>query len=107
MSQCQHRALLLSDRNGTVDFGGYVNTGPGGVAFLWMHQAITKTVSDTAVGLCAKLGLALPGLPGLVSFQRSGVVLASRAAGTLTPEVWCRLFGPDQMQECPGYWASA
>ena len=26
-------------RNGTVEFGGYGNTGPGGVAFLWAHQA--------------------------------------------------------------------
>jgi len=31
-------ATAQKQRNGTVEFGGYHNTGPGGVAFLWAHQ---------------------------------------------------------------------
>ncbi|CAE7223591.1 unnamed protein product, partial [Symbiodinium natans] len=31
-------AAAQKQRNGTVEFGGYGNTGPGGVAFLWAHQ---------------------------------------------------------------------
>ena len=41
-----------------MEFGGYHNTGPGGVAFLWAHQA-TLSVGLNVFGVSARLPISL------------------------------------------------